>query len=56
MLPHEIWCCIQEMHRNSNMKFSSQYEDLKTVGKGQSIEFAVLPDNRPKNRSVETFL
>ena len=41
---------VTDGYKDSNMKFALQYEDLKMVGRDQSMEHALMVENRPKNR------
>ena len=39
-----------KLQADSNYLLSKEYEDLKDVGRSQSCDIALLPENRGKNR------
>ncbi|CAK8684510.1 unnamed protein product [Clavelina lepadiformis] len=41
---------MRDMRADSDFKFSEEYEELKTVGRDQSTNASLLPENRGKNR------
>ena len=45
----------REMTRDSNLEFSAQFDDLKPVGKEETMNVAKSPENKHKNRSVVVF-